>query len=163
MSQITSSLVRKDDRAQVIALFQKLAAEQGLTPQKLVELARDENHVLHRYFEWHDGVAAEKYRQTQARQLIQSIKVRIVTAPEKVMLVRAILSIPADARAGDLKPRYALASDIANDPEAQERIKEQAIIELSRLRRKYDALASLPDFAEIFGVVDKLHAEKEAA
>lgn len=153
---ITSTLIKKDDRAEVIALFQALAKDKGLTPQKLVDIARDDGHVLHGYFEWHDGVAAERYRQQQARQLIQSVKVRIVTAPEKVTHVRAIMSIPADAQAGEVRPRYALTSDIATDEVAQGRIKEQAIVELARLRRKYDALAGMPGFAEVFGAVDRL-------
>jgi hypothetical protein len=155
-AMLTSTIIKKDDRAAVIDLFQKLAKEQGLTPQKLVDIARDDKHVLHGYFEWHDGVAAEKYRQTQARQLIQSVKVRIVTAPEQVTHLRAIMSVPANGK--EVRPRYAMTSEIASDKDATERIKEQAIVELARLRKKYDALILLPKFAKIFTAVDELEA-----
>jgi hypothetical protein len=47
--------------------------EEGLTPQKLVEVSRDESHPLHGEFEWDDAVAAEAYRITQAKQLIRDI------------------------------------------------------------------------------------------
>ena len=49
--------------------------EEGLTPQKLVDVNRDENHPLHCEFEWDDTVAAEAYRVTQARQLIRDITI----------------------------------------------------------------------------------------
>lgn len=158
MSTITSSIIKKDHRAEVIALFQTLARDRDLTPGKLVDIARDEDHVLHGYFEWHDGVAAEKFRQGQARQLIQSVKVRVVTAPEQVTHVRAILSLPPKPESGDMKPRYTMTSDIASSDDAMERIKEQAVVELSRVRKKYEGLAQLPEFARIFETIDKLAA-----
>ena len=50
-------------------------SEGGLTPQKLVDASRDENHPLHCEFEWNDSVAAEAYRITQAKQLIRDITI----------------------------------------------------------------------------------------
>lgn len=50
-------------------------SEGGLTPQKLVDASRDENHPLHCEFEWDDSVAAEAYRITQAKQLIRDITI----------------------------------------------------------------------------------------
>ena len=49
--------------------------EEGLTPQKLVDVSRDENHPLHDEFEWDDSIAAEAYRITQAKQLIRDITI----------------------------------------------------------------------------------------
>ena len=52
---------------------QKVADEIGenkVTPQEVLEKARDENSELHKCFEWNDSVAAEKYRLQQARAII---------------------------------------------------------------------------------------------
>lgn len=55
---------------------QKVADEIGeskITPEELLEKAKDENTELHKCFEWNDGIAAEKYRLIQARQVITHI------------------------------------------------------------------------------------------
>ena len=55
---------------------QKVADEIGdknVTPQEVLEKARDENSELHKCFEWDDSVAAEKYRLMQARKVIISL------------------------------------------------------------------------------------------
>jgi len=51
---------------------QKIADEIGdnkISPQELLEKARNEDSELHKCFEWDDSVAAEKYRLIQARQM----------------------------------------------------------------------------------------------
>lgn len=52
---------------------QKVADEIGeksITPQEVLEKARDENSELHKCFEWDNDIAAEKYRLEQARKII---------------------------------------------------------------------------------------------
>ena len=44
-----------------------------LTPAALVDLNRPEDAPLHNAFEWRDDVAAEKYRESQARYIILSL------------------------------------------------------------------------------------------
>ena len=46
-----------------------------LRPELVVDESRDEMSVLHRVFQWDDAIAAEQYRKTQARNLIDSITV----------------------------------------------------------------------------------------
>lgn len=46
-----------------------------LTPENVVEYARDEDAYIHRYFEWDDISAAWEYRKHTARKLIKSIHV----------------------------------------------------------------------------------------
>lgn len=55
-----------------------------ITPKELVDAARDVNSPLHNEFEWNDSVAAEKYRRTQARYIINSIEVKITTVPAEI-------------------------------------------------------------------------------
>lgn len=48
---------------------------QKLTPELVVDDARDPQHPLHTRFEWDDTVAGEKWRHQQAHELITSVKV----------------------------------------------------------------------------------------
>ena len=61
---------------------QKVADEIGnekITPEQVVEKAKDETSELHKCFEWNDSIAAEKYRITQARNILRML----VYAPQK--------------------------------------------------------------------------------
>ena len=59
-------------------------SEGGLTPQRLVDVSRDNDAPLHNEFEWDDGIAAELYRRSQASKLIRDIViVRDENAPHK--------------------------------------------------------------------------------
>ena len=60
---------------------QKVADEIGensITPQEVLEKAKDENSELHKCFEWNNDLAAEKYRLQQARAII----INLVYAPK---------------------------------------------------------------------------------
>lgn len=54
----------------------KVASEIGtdrVTPEKVLEIARNKDSELHKCFEWDDGIAAEKYRLTQARGILLNL------------------------------------------------------------------------------------------
>lgn len=64
---------------------QKVADEIGegkVTPQEVLEKAKDENSELHKCFEWNDTVAAEKYRLQQARAIIINLVYTPITKEE---------------------------------------------------------------------------------
>jgi hypothetical protein len=65
------------ERREAEQALQTLAdAGQGtLTPDIVVEVARDPASPLHRYFTWDDAEAAASYRLEQARTLIRSVRV----------------------------------------------------------------------------------------
>ena len=55
---------------------QKVADEIGdnrISPQELLEKARDVSSELHKCFEWNDSIAAEKYRLQQARGVLVNL------------------------------------------------------------------------------------------
>lgn len=54
-------------------ICQKLHDKNILTPKNLVEEARPEDSPLHPEFDWDDSIAAEKWREEQARQVIKNI------------------------------------------------------------------------------------------
>ena len=46
---------------------------ENITPQAVLEKAKDENSELHKCFEWDNDVAAEKYRTIQAGNVIRML------------------------------------------------------------------------------------------
>lgn len=61
-----------DLRGQLQAVYDQHAK---LTPDLVVDVARDPEHPLHGRFEWDDSVAGDAWRRHQARELIRSVKV----------------------------------------------------------------------------------------
>lgn len=69
-----------------------------LTPQLVVDTARDPEHPLHSRFEWDDAVAGEAWRRQQAHELIRKAKVvyREASDTEGEKSVRAFVAIRAE-------------------------------------------------------------------
>ena len=66
-------------RVDVIAALTELEDSRGgLTPDLVLETARDPTSPLHQCFEWDDTVAAHRYRVDQARYLITSHRVEVI-------------------------------------------------------------------------------------
>ena len=65
-------------------VLEGLANENRLTAANLVDVSRPEDAPLHPEFEWRDDVAAERWREEQARQIIRCI--RVVSEEDDVML-----------------------------------------------------------------------------
>lgn len=69
-----------------------------LTPDAVVEDARDESSPLHDQFEWDDSEAAKQWRLEQARALIRSVRVEIQTETKTISTVRYVRSPEATGR-----------------------------------------------------------------
>ena len=54
-------------KADPVKAYEELQTLEERTPEAIVELARNENSVLHNLFDWDDKVAADKWRKQQAR------------------------------------------------------------------------------------------------
>ena len=61
------------------------------TPEGLVEAAADKKSPVHRLFEWNQRSAAHEYRLIQARVMINSLQVEIITANGKNARVVAFI------------------------------------------------------------------------
>jgi uncharacterized protein YfkK (UPF0435 family) len=71
-----------------------------LSPEKVVEYARDKKTALHEQFTWDDSTAGELYRIQQAAGLIRRIKVEIIANPKtkEVVRIREYVSLPQDRK-----------------------------------------------------------------
>lgn len=57
--------------------------EGAVTPKRLVDVSRPDDAPLHNEFEWNDDVAAEKFREEQARMIIKNIIIVDSSADEE--------------------------------------------------------------------------------
>ena len=120
----------------------RIYADKGkLKPADVVGESRPESAPLHPCFEWDDEVAAEKYREVQAGNLIHSITVVHETPPHEPVEVRAFVK-PLET--------YAPIDVVVNSEEQMDALLKSALAELKAFEKKYSTLSKLsPIFEEI--------------
>jgi hypothetical protein len=146
-------------KADVVGPCLKQLAERygkSVAAKKLLEEARDREHVTHRHFDWNDKTAGEKYRLDQARELLGSIMFEVVTpkgAGESTRLFAAIRE-----KEEPNKSRYVLFEHAMSDKNLREQVLQRALAELSSFKVKYQRLTEL---ADVFKAIDKLLKDKK--
>ena len=115
----------------------------------IVDAARPQRAVLHPYFEWRDGVAAEKWRLEQATRLIR-IVVQIIEVNGEQREYRAYASLSSD-RLG--KSGYRSMTAVMSNPVWRAQLLEDALAEMQAFRARYKSLVEL---AEVFAVMEKV-------
>jgi len=118
----------------------------GIVPSAVVEEARPEDAPLHSAFEWDDSIAAEEYRQQQARQLVRAVV--LVSEPERnetAPVVRAFVSIRNTAGATPQSRLYKPTLDVLANPDEAEQVKRRLRNEVIALRQRYMSLLELDE------------------
>ena len=113
----------------------------------LVNASRPEDAPLHSLFEWDDSIAAERYREEQARYIIRHVCVVQEDEEKESVPVRAFFQI--DSESGDYEPTIV----IMNDEEKYERLLNIAKRELMAFQNKYSQLTELKN---VFNAIDEL-------
>lgn len=118
--------------------LERLREENGglLTVAAIVEAAKDEDSPLHKHFDWDDTHAAEKYREWQARALIQKCKITVEHRPDTV--VRAYVSVPSDRKEGG----YRAVQDVINDADLKESLLKEMRVRIAYWQKQYYLLDS---------------------
>lgn len=119
-------------------------------PRDVVQQARAESSVLHRYFCWDDSVAAEKFRETQAAHLLRSIVAVRSTAIDIDQPVRGFVPITAAIETEgrqldqDEPPaRYVTIASAVRVVDYRMQLMESAVRDLDAYRIKYQLLADI--------------------
>lgn len=116
-----------------------------LTPERVVDAARPEDHPLHPVFEWDDSLAAERWRRSQAGELIRSV---VAVMPERPASkpTRAFVSVKAHEGPAYVPIRTAMA-----DPDLRQQVLAGAMRELVSWRKRHKELEEL---ADLFSQID---------
>ncbi len=115
-----------------------LALGDDITPNQILETARNKNTELHKCFEWDDSIAAERYRLSQARMIVCHLVIK--RPPEEKEKPEIRIFYKTD-KASNYKP----TTLIMTDKTEYEKLLENAYKELQIFKKKYHSLAELDD------------------
>jgi hypothetical protein len=133
----------------------------NLTPNDVVEFAKDPSSVMHSWFTWEDTEAARRYRLIEAGSLIRSIEVVYVEAPK---MERRAFEIQYKKKTGDAESRtvYKTAEEAASDPDNHARLIAEAVRTLMAWRKRFAALQELHHLMTAIDSTIESIADKEA-
>jgi hypothetical protein len=151
MNELT---IREKHSTELISEIEQLKNRKGLiTPQSIVEHARNKNSPLHKYFCWDDNEAAERYRLIQAQVLIRAC---VTYLPESGKIpIRAFVSLRDDRQE---EGGYRSIVDILSNKEYNTKMLQDALFELHVFQEKYRRLQEL---SPVFAAIDKLNKPKK--
>ena len=113
----------------------------AVTPEAIVEYARDENTELHKCFEWDDTKAAEAWRKSQARTICGSLVV-VEEKEEKEPISFRILQHDSQEHA------YKPVTLILQNEDEYKRLVNRAKAELASFRERYKNILELRNVIE---------------
>lgn len=114
---------------------------ENLTPENVVEVARDKKNVMHDMFEWDDSIAGEKYRKTQASKILAAIQVKIIVDNEPNKQVRAFVTTKKNS---NFKP----IEKVVKDVDQYALLLDKAYRELNYIKIKYENLKEIQELLE---------------
>lgn len=118
----------------------------GLTPASVVKDATNPKSPLHSSFTWDDETAAHEHRLDQARDLIRSFRVTVVTPATEKISVRAFVHEPE-------RQSYAPVEEVISDD--LRRAAEMARIQ-GQLKAWADKARAFKEFADVVRAVDEM-------
>lgn len=113
----------------------------GISPERVLEIAKGESTELHKCFEWDDTAAAEKFRLSQARQVIQYLVVVPVKKDEDEPPQR-IFQISSE------RNTYQPVKFFVQHADEHALLLKRAIAELNAFQQRYKNLAELESVFE---------------
>ena len=131
------------------AVCEQLEKTVGLNATTLLDASRPQNAPLHDEFEWDDGIAAERYRETQARKIIHNLE--LIVEEYDVEPIRAFFTI--EPKQNGTNRNYESTTVIMNVGEKRNALLDIALRELENFRRKY---AGLTELARVFEAIDSV-------
>ena len=126
---------------------QKVAEEIGdnrISPQELLEKARDVNSELHKCFEWNDSIAAEKYRLQQARGILINLVYK-----EKESNAEPVRTFQITSQRNVYQPTV---SFLVQEDEYQNLL-TRAKSELESFKKRYHTLSELQEVFEAIELI----------
>ena len=123
---------------------------EGKTTQQIVDIARDEDSVIHKYFEWDDSIAGEKYRLQQAQVMVRNfvlVKPINEEKPEEKVTYRLV---QADS---SRESKYEPVSFFLKNEDEYQKLLKRALAQLESFKQAYKSLVELDG---VFEEIDKL-------
>lgn len=116
----------------VINELLELADKGNLIPEEIVELAKNKENPLHRFFEWDDRIASDQWRLHQARMLINEVKV-VIDGKEYFAFENVGVSKEDGGKFREYKPIV----EILNNAKLRKQLLKSALSHLSYWEKQY--------------------------
>lgn len=151
-------------------------------PSDILAAAKHRESPLHPYFEWNNETAAHRFRKLQARDMVQSIRVRVREAEgetERVFRTAKVRATPAEKPTSAKADTAESAATARDEPATTETSRmgrraepdpakvaiDQADAALERWRERYEPyVKTYPKFAErfadVFAAVRRMRTEE---
>lgn len=123
------------------------------TAEELLRVASDRKSPLHSQFEWDDSLAAQQYRLVQARVMISSLRVEVVSVDQKVQQVTAFVRT-AD-RAGGYVPVLEADDDDLSDAE------HRCWLQMKAFRERWKGLGFARTVVQAIEAVDRSASKRK--
>ena len=124
--------------------YSELQTLSEITPKNVVDLARNKNSKLHDDFEWDNEIAGEKYRLSQAREMIQLLAFEPIKETHEPTRVYQISTE---------KAVYKPVEMILKNEDEYQNLLKRALAELQAFKKRYSTLIELE---EVFKAIEEL-------
>jgi hypothetical protein len=119
------------------------ASDGRLMPREVVKAARPTNHILHKHFEWDNEVAAQHYREDQARKIISCVRVVNESESAEQGVIHTSPAFFSIADANGLS--YRSLAVVMNSAELQLAVLQRAERDLEAFEKRYRDLGDICD------------------
>lgn len=119
----------------------------GITPEELLEKARNESSELHKCFTWEDSEAAEKWRIHEARRIIQTL---VIEVKETEVQPRKEFRI---FQPSSTSKEYQPIQFFKRNQDEYEKLLERAKNELQIFKNRYSEIAELEEVIKAIDTV----------
>jgi hypothetical protein len=112
----------------------------AISPQIVVDTARDDEHPLHKHFEWDDSVAGELYRCNQAARMIRQVTIKRISQDGEEVVTRHWVSrteIEGRAQDDDASGQYLPVEVVISSPDLRPKYEQAMEREWKALYAKY--------------------------
>lgn len=144
-----------DDKAQEVGEELLRISTDGELPvaSEIVSAAQRKNSPLHDYFQWENGPAGEKWREHQARQIINHLIIVKENPDDGEIEVRAFFNVSKSEDIEDTAARrYVTIFSVLENEEYYHQVLKKALAELKTWQKKYQMIKELKT---IFGIIEK--------
>jgi hypothetical protein len=130
-----------DLRSELTGIYQQHGE---LTPQIVVDEARQEDAPLHGRFEWDDSIAGEKYRLEQAARLIRTVRIEYSSPQsDEKRFIRAFSSLYESGEPE--RQGYAPTEEVLENPITRKILLGNMQRDINQLKKRYGHLAEFAD------------------
>lgn len=119
-------------------------------PEQLILAAKPKSSPLHGCFTWNDTLAAQKYREVEARYILRNIVI-IADNEDEEITTRALVNVSDE----DDQSCYATIQTVLADDDMYQQLLRQAKKEMVAFTEKYSQLKELRQVFDVINTVVK--------